>query len=211
VEHLITGIAESAVSELVIATRMKIMPQIDTSDGNRQEIYSLPVDSEFLDELLRYIFDNHWHSIVFGPIIEGGAYEIRCPCEPRSITLFDGYLTVHFGGTHFHICIGENRGSGPSPTPPALKKTRRTSRAEIVRGFDDRGSPIIWQLRLFNGAGTPQLNIFFPNPFLTDEDGIADTPDWSRLGVWDDIATRYLGRKQAQDPLDRSGKGFQIP
>ncbi|MCH6564987.1 MAG: hypothetical protein IH811_03825 [Proteobacteria bacterium] len=190
---------------------MKIIPQIDTSDGNRQEIYSLPVDTDFLEELLRYIFENHWRSIVFGPIIEGGAYEFRCPNEPRSITYFDGYLTVHFGGTHFHICIGENRGSESSPTPAALKKSRRTSRAEIVRGFDDNGAPIIWQLRLFNGDGTPQLNIFFPNPFLTDEDGIADTPDWSRLTVWDDIATRYLGRKQAQDPLDRSGTGFHAP
>ncbi len=188
---------------------MKIIPQIDTSDGNRQEIYSLPVDTDFLEELLRYRFENHWCSIVFGPIIEGGAYEFCCPNEPRSITLFDGYLTVHFGGTHFHICIGENMGSESSPTPAALKKIRRTSRAEIVRGFDENGAPIIWQLRLFNGDDTPQLNIFFPNPFLTDEDGIADTPDWSRLAVWDDIARRYLGRKQAQDPLDRSGTGFQ--
>ncbi len=194
---------------LVTANKLKITPQIDTSDGNRQEVYSLPVDTDFLEELLRYIFENHWRSIVFGPIIEGGAYEFRCPNEPRSITFFDGYLTVHFGGTHFHICIGENMGSESSPTPAALKKVRRTSRAEIVRGFDENGAPIIWQLRLFNGDGTPQLNIFFPNPFLTDEDGIADTPDWSRLTVWDDIARRYLGRKQVQDPLDRSGTGFQ--
>jgi hypothetical protein len=190
---------------------MKINPQIDSSDGNRQEIYSLPVEVDYLEELLRYIFTEHWRSIVFGPIIEGGAYEFRCPCEPRSITLFDGYLTVHFGGTHFHICIGENIGSASCPTPPALKKSRRTSRAEIVRGFDENGCPIIWQLRLFNGDDTPQLNIFFPNPFLTDEDGIADQPDWSRLNVWDDIATRYLGREQAQDPLDRTGQGFHKP
>ena len=102
-------------------------------------------------------------------------------------------------------------GSESSPTPVALKKSRRTSRAEIVRGFDQDGSPIIWQLRLFNGDDTPQLNIFFPNPFLTDADGIADSPDWSRLEVWDDIATRYLGREQVQDPLDRSGSGFRAP
>jgi hypothetical protein len=190
---------------------MKISPQIDSSDGNRQEIYSLPVEVDYLEELLRYIFAEHWRSIVFGPIIEGGAYEFRCPCAPRSITLFDGYLTVHFGGTHFHICIGENIGSASCPTPPALKKSRRTSRAEIVRGFDENGCPIIWQLRLFNGDDTPQLNIFFPNPFLTDEDGIADQPDWSRLSVWDDIAMRYLGREQAQDPLDRTGQGFHKP
>jgi hypothetical protein len=190
---------------------IEIIPHIDSSNGSRQEIYTLPIETDFLEELLRYIFQNHWSSIVFGPIIEGGAYEFRCPNEPRSITMFDGYLTVHFGGTHFHICIGENMGSSSSPTPPALKKIRRTSRAEIVRGFDETGAPMIWQLRLFNGDDTPQLNIFFPNPFLTDEDKIADKPDWSRLAVWDDIATRYLGRKQAQDPLDRSGQGFRVP
>ena len=190
---------------------MKIEPYIDTDNGNQQEIYCLPIESAYLEELLRYIFENHWRSIVFGPIIEGGAYEFHCPCEPKSITLFDGYLTVHFGASHFHICIGENMGSESSPTPVTLKNSRRTSRAEIVRGFDQDGSPIIWQLRLFNGDDTPQLNIFFPNPFLTDEDGIADSPDWSRLEVWDDIAMRYLGRKQVQDPLDRSGLGFRVP
>jgi len=188
-----------------------IIPTLETRDGNREEIYALPTDSDYLEELLRYIFDNHWPSIVFGPLIEGGAYEFRCPCKPRSITLFDGYLTVHFGAAHFHLCIGENRGSESSPTPRQLRRTRRTSRAEIVRTFDAEGAPILWQLRLFNGAGTPQLNVFFPSPFLTDDDQLAERPDWSRLAVWDDIATRYLGREQSQDPLDRSGRGFRAP
>lgn len=190
---------------------MRIKPDIDTDNGNRQEIYPLPVETGYLEELLRYIFENHWRSIVFGPIIEGGAYEFRCPNEPRSISYYDGYLTVHFGGTHFHICIGENKGSENNPTSPELKKIRRTSRAEIVRGFDRDDAPISWQLRLFNGENTPQLNIFFPNPFLTDQDGIADQPDWARLSVWDDIAVRYLGRAETQDPLDRTGKGFRHP
>jgi hypothetical protein len=53
--------------------------------------------------------------------------------------------------------------------------------------------------------------VFFPNPFLTDEDDIAEQPDWSRLDVWDDIARRFLGRRQLQDPLDRSGRGFRAP
>lgn len=187
----------------------EIRPRIEDDHGTRQEVYALSTDTEFLERLLRHIFDNHWPSIVFGPIIEGGAFEIRCPCKPRSITLNDGYLTVHFGATHFHLCIGDNRGSHNRPTPPELRRRRRTSRAEIVRGFDADGAPITWQLRLFNGDGTPQLNVFFPNPFLTDEDGIAERPDWSRLDVWDDIARRFLHRRQAQDPLDRSGKGFR--
>jgi len=188
-----------------------IRPRVDTTNGRREEIYSLSTDCEFLEGMLRHIFENHWRSIVFGPLIEGGAYEIRCPCKPRSITMFDGYLTIHFGGTHFHLCIGDNRGSETHPTPPELRGIRRTSRAEIVRGFDADGAPISWQLRLFNGADTPQLNVFFPNPFLTDEDRLAERPDWSRLDVWDDIATRYLGRRQARDPLDRSGRGFRQP
>lgn len=188
-----------------------IPPRVETRDGNREEIYALPTDCEFLEEMLRHIFENHWQSIVFGPLIEGGAYEFRCPCEPRSITMFDGYLTVHFGGAHFHLCIGDNRGSESKPTPAALRRTRRTSRAEILRTFDADGAPILWQLRLFNGDDTPQLNIFFPSPFLTDEDQLAEEPDWSRLAVWDDIATRYLGRAQPQDPLDRSGRGFRRP
>ena len=62
---------------------MKVIPQIDTSDGSRQEIYSLPVETDYLEELLRYVFTIHWQSIVFGPIIEGGAYEFRCPNQPR--------------------------------------------------------------------------------------------------------------------------------
>ena len=188
-----------------------IQPEIEKLGNTRQEVYRLPIETEYLDELLRYIFTHYWQSIVFGPIIEGGAFEFRCPNAPRSITYYDGYLTVHFGGTHFHICIGENKGSESSPTPPELKKIRRTSRVEIVRGFDRDDAPITWQLRLFNGADTPQLNIFFPNPFLTDEDGIAETPDWSRLEAWDDIAVRYLGRVETQDPLDRSGQGFRAP
>lgn len=190
---------------------MKIEPRIEYEQDRRQEIYPLPVTTEFLEDILRHVFERHWPSLVFGPIIEGGAYEIRCPNAPRSISYFDGYLTVHFGGTHFHVCIGDNEGGESSPTPPALKKIRRTSRAEIVRGFDADGAPITWQLRLFNGDGTPQLNVFFPNPFLTDDDRIAEAPDWSRLAAWDDIATRYLGREAAEDPLDRSGKGFRAP
>jgi hypothetical protein len=42
---------------------------------------------------------------------------------------------------------------------------------------------------------------------LTDNDGIADQPDWSRLAMWEDVARRYLGR--APDPRDRSGKAFR--
>lgn len=178
-----------------------------SSTGNATEVWRLPVEEAYLRGLLSDIFRRYWSSIIFGPLIEGAAYEFRCPREPKSIDLLDGYLTVHFGGTHFHLCIGENRGSESRPIPEALRAHRRPSRAEFFRGLDQDGAPINWGFRMFNGKSEPQITIFFPNPFLTDDDGIADHPDWSRLAMWEDVAQRYLGR--APDPRDRSGKGFR--
>ncbi len=179
--------------------------KIETS--REAEVWSLPTEEAYLHRLLEDIFANHWRSIVFGPVIEGGAFEFRCPCEPKAITLFDGYLTVHFGGTHFHLCIGENEGSPKNPTPAALKRQRRTSRAEMFRNFDQEGCALSWGLRLFNGHEEQLLTIFFPNPFLTDSDGLAEEPDWERLRTWEAVGRTYLGREL--DEADRSGKGFK--
>ncbi len=182
-------------------------PQLEVSPtGVKTEVWSLPSDPDFLHNLLRDIFTTYWHSIIFGPLIQGAAYEFRCPCPPRSIDLMDGYLTVHFGGSHFHLCIGENHGSEKNPTPPEVRAHRRPSRAEIFRGLDGAGVPVTWGFRMFNGRGEPQITIFFPSPFLTDEDRIAEAPDFSRLAMWEDIARRYLDR--APDPRDRAGSGF---
>jgi hypothetical protein len=160
-----------------------------------------------LQGLLSDIFERYWQSNVFGPLIEGAAYEFRCPRAPKRIDLLDGYLSVHFGGRHFHLCIGQSTGPASNPTPEALRAHRRPSRAEFFRGLDHAGAPENRGFRMFNGKGEPQITIFFPNPFLTDDDGIAEQPDWSRLSVWDDVARRYLGR--APDPRDRSGKDFR--
>lgn len=184
----------------------RIPELVERADGAREEVYALPTDEAYLHELIEYIFRNYWRGLVYGPIIEGAAFEITCATAPVSITLLDGYLTVHFGRTHFHLCIGENRGTPTSPTPPELRVRRRTSRAELVRGLDREGAPLTWSLRLFNGAGEQQMTLFFPNPFLTDDDRIAPAPDWDRLAAWEDITARYLG--VAPDARDRSGQGF---
>lgn len=176
-------------------------------DGRVTEVFPLPVDEPFLHGFLGELFETHWRSIVFGPLIQGAAFEFRCPNPPTAITLLDGYLTVHFGGTHFHLCIGDNRGSPDAPTPEALRRHRRTTRAEMFRGLDRAGAPITWGARLFNGGGEQQLTIFFPNPFLTDDDGVRDTPDWARLDLWEAMARRHLGRDP--EAKDRSGKGFR--
>lgn len=174
--------------------------------GGRTEIFAIPATEAFLQPLLEDLFRNHWDKIVFGPIIQGGAYEIRAEQPPHSITLNDGYLTIWFGASHFHLCIGDNHGSAGRPTPEGLRRERRTGRAEFFRGLDDAGCPCTWGLRLFNGAGDQQMTIFLPNAFIGDNDDILPAPDWSRLALWEDLGRRYLGREP--DGRDRTGAGF---
>ncbi|MFL1876806.1 hypothetical protein ACIKT0_16835, partial [Hansschlegelia beijingensis] len=84
----------------------------DEDGAVRREIWALDADQSTLEAFLRDVFENHWAGVRFGPLIEGAAYEWRCPGPPQKIGLMDGYLTVMFGhGGHFHLCIGENRGS----------------------------------------------------------------------------------------------------
>lgn len=180
---------------------MSIEPRIETeADGCITEVWPLPCDEAYLQELLTFVFQQYWRDLVFGPILPGAAFEIRCPNPPTRISLLDGYLTVHFGGTHFHLCIGEFSG-----VPEPERTRRRTARAEAFRAFDRHRHPTSWGLRFYNGAGEPQLSVFFPNPFLAD-DQLLEQPDWSKLEAWETFGRRYLGREP--DGLDRLGKGF---
>lgn len=171
------------------------------------EIFSLPADENTLRELLTDVFENHWQSICFGPLIQGAAYEIVAPDAPR-ITMLDGYITLDFGAWHMHLCIGEHRGTRRCPTPPELARHRRTARAEFYRVVTS-GAPTSWGLRLFNGADEQQINVLLPNPFLSEHGGVESSPDWSRLSVWDALRQRHLGL--ASDPRDRSAKCFYHP
>jgi hypothetical protein len=186
-----------------------ILPERTTdSDGQIVEVFPLPTDPESLERLLRELFERHWDAIVFGPIIQGAAWEIRAPQAPSYVGVLDGYLTVAFGKSHFHLCIGPTRGPRHDPTPTALARHRQTARAELYRRLDRSGAPVSWGLRLFNGAGEQQVTIFFPNPFLSpDTDKILQQPDWSRLALWDAMRARWTGAA-GPDPLDRSAAGF---
>lgn len=173
-----------------------------------REVWALPLEEAFLEAFLRDLFENHWAGIRLGPMIQGAAWEWQCPGPPKRISLFDGYLTVMFGsGGHFHLCIGENRGSAANPTGPELRAHRRPSRAEIFRGFDRDAKPLTWGFEMWNGKGENGISVFFPSPFLNDDDTLADPPDFSRLAVWRAIAARWLGRPA--EALDEEGKGFR--
>jgi hypothetical protein len=177
-------------------------------DGATVEVFPLPTDESSLVMLLRSLFEEHWAEITFGPIIQGAAWEIRAPHAPTYIGMLDGYLTVAFGATHFHLCIGPHKGTKRDPTPEALARHRRTARAELYRRLDHSGAPISWGLRLFNGQDEQQTTILLPNPFLSaDSEKVLKVPDWSRLALWDRIRARWFGLAEP-DPFDRSGHRF---
>jgi hypothetical protein len=178
------------------------------ADGALCELFPLPADEATLEALLRELFVDHWQEITFGPIIQGAAYELKAPSPPTTFGTCDGYLTVAFGAPHFHICIGEHKGSASNPVSPELARHRRTGRAEAYRRLDRTGAPVSWGLRLYNGAGEQQITILLPNPFLEPgTDKVSVVAEWSRLALWDQIRARWLG--QGPDPLDRSGTGFR--
>ena len=178
-------------------------------DGAEVDVFALPTDESNLLALLRDIFERHWLDVTFGPIVQGAAWEMRATAPPAHIGLLDGYLTVVFGHSHFHLCIGETKGSRRNPTPEVLAHHRRTARAELYRQIGAGGAPVSWGLRLFNGAGEQQITILLPNPFLSaDGDKILEEPDWSRLALWDGLRSRWLGLADP-DPIDRSGRAFR--
>jgi hypothetical protein len=182
--------------------------RVTDPDGAIVETFPLPADEASLEELLRDLFERHWEKITFGPLIQGAAWEIRTPHPPTHIGMLDGYLTVAFGVSHFHLCIGPHKGPRNDPTPEALARHRRTARAEFFRRLDKSGAPVSWGLRLFNGHDEQQATILLPNPFLAPvTDKILKTPDWSRLDLWDRLRAHWLGLTDP-DPLDRSGQGF---
>jgi hypothetical protein len=189
-----------------VAAREPVVQKLEGGERALQ-IWALPTDEAFLEEFLTYVFNTYWDQIVFGPLIEGAAYEWTCPNAPQRIRLFDGYLTVNFGGAHFHLCIGENKGSPRDPTPEDLKTRRRPSKAQIFRRLDKNGAPLSWGFEMWNGANEPMVSIFFANPFLSAGDKINKEPIWERLAMWRDIAGKYLGR--APEAFDETGHGFR--
>ena len=170
------------------------------------EIFQLDTSEALLIALLEDIFENHWRDIRFGVNVQGAVYEIRAPNPPVRISLSDGYLTVDFGPWHFHLCIGEYRGSPTRSADSTLAQYRRTARAELYRLLGEDGTPTGWGLRLFNGGGEQQLTVFLPHPFLTDDDRIMETPEWSRLALWDHLRKSFLGLET--DAKDRTSQGF---
>lgn len=184
-------------------TALSINPPTETimePDGRESELFDLPHDEQNLLRLFILLFEEYATEITFGPCIQGAVFEIHAD-KPGEISMLDGYLTVDFGAWHFHLCIGEHRGTTAHPTPPALANHRRVKRAALFRTWGRSCLPASWGLRLWNGHDEQMITVFLPNPYLDANDHVARNPDWSRLHVWDRIRREFLGREP--DPRDR--------
>lgn len=199
----------AVVSVKAIVDSMAVQPStIVEADGGSADVFSLPNDEVSLVELLSDLFEHHWQDITFGPYIQGAVWEMKAANAPTRVAMFDGHLTVSFGAPHFHVCIGEHKGPRNHPVSPALEHHRRTARAELYRRLGNNGAPVSWGLRLFNGHGEQQINVFLPNPFLDAEtDRLLRKPDWAKLHLWDKLRARWCHLREA-DPRDRAGARF---
>lgn len=117
-------------------------------DGSRVEYEHLPCEEDTLLMLMRDLFETHWSKIVFGPCIQGAVFEIRTLEAPKKVSMLDGYLTVDFGEWHFHLCIGEHRGTKANPTSKELARLRRVSRVAFFRTTGNRCVAGTWGLRM---------------------------------------------------------------
>lgn len=168
----------------------------DNLDGTTTEYFPIEPTLERLLALLRAVFEEHWHEVVFGPCIQGAVFEARFTARPR-VTLLDGYVTVAAGDGqpwHLHLCIGPHTGTKRRPTPPTLAAWRRCARAAFFRDRDPAGIDASWGVRLWNGHGEQMITVFFPNPWLDPVTmRFGRSPDWSRLVVWMQLRERFAG------------------
>jgi hypothetical protein len=155
-------------------------------DGSAMEYHEVPVTGDRIERLTTEIFSDHWSKVTVGPLVPGGAWEIRFAAPPK-VSMLDGYLTVDTGPWHFHLCVNDHKGT-PSE---ALRQVRRVARAAFYRSLDPNEAPVSWGLRLWNGRGEQMTSVLFPNPHYDEQFKRLAEPRWEKLQLWDDLRRRY--------------------
>lgn len=157
-------------------------------DGTVTSYFDAPVEGDRIERLLTELFTEHWAEVTVGPLLEGAAYEIRFTAAPK-VTMLDGYLTVDPGAWHFHLCVGDHRGT-PSPD---LARLRRVARAAFFRTQGGSCAPTTWGLRLWNGRGEQMITVLFPTPHFDAEWRRLAEPRWEQTALWRGLRGRYAG------------------
>lgn len=163
-------------------------------NGGRIEYEEFPVEIDVLGSLLHSLFHDHWQDVGLGHMVDGSVLELEFTQAPKIIRLYDGYLTVVTEGWHMHLCIEENQGGPESVTPEELRRKRLVSRAALYRRFNPRGQARSWGIQFWNGAGEKMMNVFLPNPFVTDQEDLLpeNKPDRTRLKLYEDLREIYV-------------------
>jgi hypothetical protein len=160
-------------------------------DGTTTQYDDVPAAGDTVERLLTELFSEHWAEIVVGPLIEGAAWEIRLTTAP-TVTMLDGYMTVDTGPWHFHLCVGEHRGTSSAE----LARIRRVARAAFFHIAGGTCAPGTWGLRLWNGRGEQMVTVLFPNPHFDADFRRVQPPRWERTALWDDLRRRYAARAE---------------
>ena len=199
---------QTAAGDAMTKSKEQREPTIERGPNGRAQAHRWPMstDPEALRDFLADVFTNYWDQIIFGPIIDGAAYEWTCPGPPDKIEQDGEFLTVGFNGPHFHICLGTRESGRGDPVLEAKMHALRPATANLFRMLDGKGAPNSWGFEMRNAAGVSMLTIFFANPFVLPGDRLADEPDWSKLLMWREISLRYLGRKA--EAFDQTSRGF---
>jgi len=188
---------QTAAGDAMTKSKEQREPTIERGPNGRAQAHRWPMSTDpgALRDFLADVFTNYWDQIIFGPIIDGAAYEWTCPGPPDKIEQDGEFLTVGFNGPHFHICLGTRESGRGDPVLEAKMHALRPATANLFRMLDGKGAPNSWGFEMRNAAGVSMLTIFFANPFVLPGDRLADEPDWSKLLMWREISLRYLGRK----------------
>src|SRR5688572_17500073 len=174
---------------------MRAMPEptgdlVHDADGTTTRYAEVAVIGHTVERLLTEVFGTHWPLVAAGPVIEGAAYEIRFTSPPK-LSMLDGYLTVDTGAWHFHLCVNDHRGAAT----PELARRRRVARAAFFQTEGGTCAPGAWGLRLWNGYGEQMITVYFPNPWLDEEDRRVREPRWERTALWADLRRRYTAAR----------------
>ena len=185
---------QSVVSNLQSAVIGKLQV-IENLDGSKTEYQYMDPSAERMEKLFKDLYENHWKQLRFGPCVPGAVFELVLTEKPK-VTMLDGYLTVDTGPWHFHLCLGEYKGTtAHMKTDPKTiaqqAQERRVSKAAFMKNLDSSCVPRSWGLRFWNGLNEQMITIFLPNPYLNDKLQRQKEPDWSRLELWEKLRKEY--------------------
>lgn len=92
-------------------------------DGTPLDVFSLPTDAASLEELLCDLFENHWHEITFGILIQGAAWEMKADRAPTRIGMLDGTVNLTTVGLHYEREVRLRDHAAPTPAAVISRQT----------------------------------------------------------------------------------------